>query len=309
MTRNAAWAGTARRPLETVLSDLEHLLREAGPIAVAVSGGVDSMTLATIAHRAAPGETEMVHAASAAVPAEATERVAREAARMGWRLAIVDAAELADPGYRSNPVDRCFFCKTNLYDTIAARTAAQIVSGANMDDLGEYRPGLDAARRRGVRHPFLEVKAGKVLVRALARHLGLNELAELPAAPCLASRVETGIAIRVDLLAAIHAGERLLAETLPRIGPQTAVRCRLRRSAVVIELDPESFAALAGRADIVDRIALLFAAAGVTLPVAFAPYRTGSAFLRAPALLASRESFVRSATDEDLCSPAAEARG
>jgi pyridinium-3,5-biscarboxylic acid mononucleotide sulfurtransferase len=305
MMHDDARAGTVQRPLETILSDLEYLLREDGPIVVAVSGGVDSMTLATIAHRAAPGETEMVHAASAAVPAEATERVKRQAARMGWRLAIVDAAELADPRYRSNPVDRCFFCKTNLYDTIAARTAAQIVSGANMDDLGEYRPGLDAARRHGVRHPFLEVKAGKALVRALARHLGLNEFAQLPAAPCLSSRVETGIAIRPDLLTAIHAGERLLAEALPRIGPQTAVRCRVRRSAVVIELDPASLEALGGRSDLVDNIALLFAAAGVTLPVALAPYRTGSAFLREPALA---ERVARSATNGGFCSPAADAQ-
>ena len=223
----------------------------------------------------------MIHAASPAVPAEATERVARHAARMGWPLEIVDAAEFADPRYRANPVDRCFFCKTNLYETIAARTSAQIVSGANLDDLGEYRPGLDAARRYGVRHPFLEANAGKTMVRALARHLGLMELAELPAAPCLSSRVETGIAIRPELLAAIHAGERLLAEALPRIGPKTAVRCRVRRSAVVIELDRESLDALAGRADLAKRIALLFSAAGVTLPVAFAPYRTGSAFLHA----------------------------
>jgi pyridinium-3,5-biscarboxylic acid mononucleotide sulfurtransferase len=307
MTRDDA-AETVQRPVETVLSDLENLLREAGPIAVAVSGGVDSMTLATIGHRVAPGETEMVHAASAAVPADATERVTRQAARMGWRLAIVDAAEPADPRYRSNPVDRCFFCKTNLYATIAARTAAQIVSGANTDDLGEYRPGLDAARRHGVRHPFLEVKAGKVLVRALARHLGLKELAELPAAPCLSSRVETGIAIRPDLLAAIDAGERLLVEALPRIGPQTAVRCRVRRSAVVIELDPGSFERLGGRSDLADRIALLFGAAGVTLPVAFAPYRTGSAFLREAPLLTMGEGVARSAMDEGFWSPAAEAQ-
>jgi len=305
MMRDDARAETVQRPVETVLSDLENLLREAGPLAVAVSGGVDSMTLATIAHGAAPGETKMVHATSAAVPAEATERITRQAGRMGWRLEIVDAAELADPRYRSNPVDRCFFCKTNLYDTIAARTPSQIVSGANMDDLGEYRPGLDAARRHRVRHPFLEVKAGKVLVRALARHLGLNELAELPAAPCLSSRVETGIAIGSDLLAAIHAGERLLAEALPRIGPQTAVRCRVRRSAVVIELDPGSFEALGARSDLADRIALLFATAGATLPVAFAPYRTGSAFLREPPLLTLGEGVALSATGEGIVSPAA----
>jgi uncharacterized protein len=300
MTADDAMTEAVQRRVETILSDLENLLREAGSVAVAVSGGVDSMTLATVAQRVAPKETEMVHAASAAVPAEATERVRRQAARMGWRLEIIDAAELADPRYSANPVDRCFFCKTNLYEAIAARTAAQIVSGANLDDLGEYRPGLDAARRHGVRHPFLEVKAGKVLVRALARYLGLNELAELPAGPCLSSRIETGIAIRPDLLAAIHAGERLLAEALPRVGPQTAVRCRVRRSAVVIELDPGSFAALGGRADLADRIALLFAKAGLALRVAFAPYRTGSAFLHQSPQLDPRGTVARSASGEDI---------
>ena len=138
----------------------------------------------------------MFHAVSPAVPEEATERVKRLAATQGWRLRIVDAREFADENYLANPVDRCFFCKTNLYGCIARHIDAQILSGANLDDLREYRPGLEAAKRHSVRHPYLEAEIDKRAVRSLARELGLGALSELPAAPCLSSRVETGIAIR-----------------------------------------------------------------------------------------------------------------
>ena len=90
-----------------------------GPLAVAVSGGVDSLTLATFVHRAAGSRVEMFHAVSPAVPGDATARVERLAAAQGWRLRIVDAGEFTDETYLANPIDRCFFCKTNLYGSIA----------------------------------------------------------------------------------------------------------------------------------------------------------------------------------------------
>ncbi|MBE7248946.1 MAG: adenine nucleotide alpha hydrolase, partial [Actinomycetospora chiangmaiensis] len=114
-----------RQHLETVLAEL-------GPVAVAVSGGVDSLTLATLAHRLAPGAALMVHAVSPAVPEEATARVRAEGAREGWSLRVIEAGEFADPAYRANPVNRCFFCKTNLYGAIRAETDRQILSGANL---------------------------------------------------------------------------------------------------------------------------------------------------------------------------------
>ena len=110
-------------------------------MAVAVSGGIDSVTLATFAHRVERSRVEVFHAVSPAVPEEATERVERLTADQGWRLRIVDAGEFTDANYLANPVDRGFFCKTNLYGCIAGHTDAQILSGANLDDLGEYRPG------------------------------------------------------------------------------------------------------------------------------------------------------------------------
>jgi uncharacterized protein len=259
--------------LETVLSSLPA-------IACAVSGGVDSLTLATFAHRRFGDRVAMFHAVSPAVPDEATRRTQALAGREGWSLTIIDAGEFAVAQYRANPVNRCYFCKTSLYGAIRPATTAQIVSGTNLDDLGEYRPGLDAAAEHGVRHPFVEAAIDKTTVRALARELGLPEVAELPSAPCLSSRIETGIGIDPAMLAAVHASERLVAD---RLQPST-VRCRVRATGAVVELDAATLAALDEpcRAALVAEITAVFAARGFDLSVAFAPYRTGSAFLIHP---------------------------
>ena len=266
--------------MSEVLQKLECLKRALGEfemLAVAVSGGVDSLTLATVAHRSLGARVEMFHATSPAVPQEATRRVRDMAAREGWKLTVVDAGEFDDPAYRSNPVNRCFYCKTNLYGALAPRASAQIVAGTNLDDLGEYRPGLDAAKDYGVRHPFVEAGIDKKTVRAIARHLGLDDVAELPAAPCLSSRIETGIAIDPAMLQLVHAAERLVTSTL---APRT-VRCRVRAKGVVIELDERNLAALDGAARhaIEDEVGSLFRDGGFDYPVSLAPYRTGSAFL------------------------------
>jgi uncharacterized protein len=208
------------------------------------------------------------------VPAEATARVQAQAEAEGWALAVIDAGEFADPAYRANPVNRCFFCKANLYGAIAARSGRQILSGANTDDLHDYRPGLDAAREHGVRHPYLEAGLDKAAVRALARALGLRRLADLPSSPCLSSRVETGLRIEPEDLAAIHAVEQQLAR---RLSP-SAVRCRRRASGWVIELDADCLARLDAQLQrsLAAEIAPWLPAGP---PVAFAPYRMGSAFL------------------------------
>lgn len=261
----------------TPLDRLHAALGGMGGIAVAVSGGIDSLTLATAAHRALAGRATMHHATSPAVPPEATERTRALAATEGWRLDVFDAGEFADPSYRANPVNRCFFCKTSLYGAVARRTTQQIVSGTNLDDLGEYRPGLEAARAHAVRHPFVEAEIDKSTVRALAAKLGLGTLAELPAAPCLSSRIETGIRIEAPVLAMVHNAERLVAAQL---SPRT-VRCRVRAAGVVIELDAATLEALdTAQADrLRTELQRLADAAGLRTPVRFAAYRNGSAFL------------------------------
>lgn len=259
------------------LERLEAVLAGMGDIAVAVSGGVDSLTLAAFAHRRLAARVEMFHATSPAVPAEATLRTRAFADREGWSLTVIDAGEFARAEYRANPSNRCYFCKTSLYGAIRPATGAQIVSGTNLEDLGEYRPGLQAAKEHGVRHPFVEAGIDKATVRAVARALGLDEAAELPSAPCLSSRVETGIAIDPVVLGCVHAAETLVGA---RLRPAT-VRCRVRAAGVVIELDAATLGGLgaADRAVLAEDVASLFRARGLERTVGFAPYRNGSAFL------------------------------
>lgn len=263
---------------------LHRLLGGIDRLAVAVSGGVDSMTLATLAHRfrsnAMKAETTMFHAVSPAVPNDATARVQEYAERERWHLRIVDAGEFKDENYRANPLNRCYFCKTNLYGTIAQHTGWQIVSGANTDDLGEYRPGLIAAREHNVRHPFVEANIDKATVRGLAHTLGLHDLAELPSSPCLSSRVETGIRVEPQLLALVNDIEQMMREQLAPYKPLN-LRCRIRSNLVAIEVDEACLSQIgeAERARLVTQVAQRCTARGVNSLVTFAPYRVGSAFL------------------------------
>jgi uncharacterized protein len=260
------------------LDRLEKVLQEMGRIAVAVSGGVDSMTLAVVAHRMGDVVSAVFHAVSPAVPVEATERVRHYAAHEGWRLRLLEAGEFQDSDYLENPVDRCFYCKTHLYRTIKAHTQATIVSGANRDDLADYRPGLRAAGDHGVRHPLIEAGIDKETIRAIARHHGLVDLAGLPAAPCLSSRIETGIGIRPQALSLVHRIERYLTVQLH---PRT-VRCRIRQRGIAVELDQESLAVLSrqDKAHLTLTIENLCRRAGFERFLGFEPYRIGSAFLR-----------------------------
>lgn len=270
-----------------MLAALIQTLESIGDVAVAVSGGVDSLTLACVAHRAAKQtgvNVRMLHASSPAVPPEATERVRRVAGQEGWALSVIDAQEFGNAHYRENPANRCFFCKSQLYSTMQAHTSAQIVSGANIDDLGEYRPGLDAARERNVRHPYVEAGIDKAEVRRIARAIGLGSIADLPSSPCLSSRIETGIRIEAPSLKFVHAVEKLVASELASELAAATVRCRLRASGIVIELDHESLAALSPEvtARIIAAITAESEVSGHPLtgePPRFAPYKVGSAFL------------------------------
>lgn len=224
--RPDAVAATTR--LQAALGDVPDRI-------VACSGGVDSMVLAVVAHRLDPDRTTVAHTVTPAVPGDGTARVVEKARREGWTLEIVRSGEFDDERYLSNPTDRCYHCKSNLYDAIGELRIdganSVILSGANVDDLGEYRPGLTAAAEREVRHPYVEAGISKSEIRAIARDLGLAE-ADLAASPCLASRLYTGTRVTASRLRAIEAGEALVRD---RAGLDV-VRCRVRDDAVLVEV-------------------------------------------------------------------------
>lgn len=257
---------------------LEREVTTPRSLAVAVSGGVDSLTLAAFAQRTRGDGVQVFHAVSPAVPAEATDLVRRLADAEGWDLHVIDAGEFEDPEYARNPINRCFTCKSHLYGAIVGRTDSAVVSGTNLDDMGEFRPGLRAASTFGVGHPYVEAGIGKDEIRKLARELGLGDVAELPAAPCLASRIETGIPIDPRVLLAVNRIERGLRTMLD---PQ-AVRCRVRDRGIVIELDEHTLSSLTGqqRDLIEDWVADQWPESGVA--VAVERYVRGSAFVPVP---------------------------
>lgn len=258
----------------TLPATLQAALTGPEQLTIALSGGIDSLTLSAAAALArGAGDVTLCHAVSPAVPVAATARVHQFAADRGLRLRIVDAGEFQDPAYRANPVNRCYFCKSNLYGTLS-RLGTWVAAGTNLDDLSDYRPGLVAAGEHNVLHPFVEAKMTKQDVRALARTLGLGDLSDLPASPCLASRVETGLRVEPADLQVIDHVEEALRTSLGNI----TLRCRLLRLGWVIEIEAAVFAGLT----ILHRDnlrALVGAISGDDRPISLRPYEKGSAFV------------------------------
>jgi len=197
----------------TRIAELEVRIGELGSAAVAFSGGVDSSLVACLAARAL-GERAL--AVTAVSPALATGELdgARDVARaLGIAHEVITTDELARAGYIANGHDRCYHCKTELYERLSAlavrRGFAALLSGANADDVGDWRPGLTAAAEHGVHHPLLEAGVGKEEVRELARTLQIPS-AEKPASPCLASRLPYGTPVDPETLALIDRAELAL---------------------------------------------------------------------------------------------------
>ena len=263
------------------LARLEDYFRSQPPMAVAVSGGVDSMTLAVVASRVRP-ETRIFHAISPAVPAAATARVRSYARSEKWRLTVVDAGEMADENYLNNPANRCYFCKTNLYQTVSKQTDLLLASGTNLDDLDDYRPGLIAAEEQGVCHPYVELDIDKANLRLIAAELLLNDLKELPAAPCLSSRVTTGIVIDPGLLPIVDVVEEAVRQRLMETVDLKAVRCRIREREVGLQIDTNELLGAEIKAELIVSVREIFAREGYgeqATHVVIEPYKKGSAFL------------------------------
>jgi pyridinium-3,5-biscarboxylic acid mononucleotide sulfurtransferase len=254
----------------TPIDQLERRLSGLESAVVAFSGGVDSSLVAALAARALGARALAVTAVS---PALATGELdgARSVARaVGISHETISTAELARAGYRRNDSDRCYHCKTELYDRLGAlaeaRGYAAVLSGANADDVGDWRPGLRAASEHGVLHPLLEAGIGKEEVRRLALALGVPS-AHKPASPCLASRLPYGTPVEPETLARVdraelalkHLGYRVLrvrhfgelgrvqlaADELPRAlsahGRRTVAEAVRAAGYTEVEIDPEPF--------------------------------------------------------------------
>ena len=213
---------------------LEARLRAAGPLLVAFSGGVDSSYLALAAHRALGARALAVTAVSPSYP-ESHRRVAEEVVqRFGLAHRFVDTHEMERAGYRRNGPDRCYHCKTELFEVLGRLREqlgfAAVAYGVNTDDTGDFRPGHRAAAERGVLSPFLDVALSKAEIRALSREAGLPT-ADLPASACLASRLPYGTEVTRERLAQVEeAEERLRASASGSCACATTARWRGSRS-------------------------------------------------------------------------------
>ena len=216
---------------------LRAIFAEMDRALIAYSGGIDSTLTAKVAYDVLGDRALAVTADSPSLMPEDLEEARVQAAEIGFRHQVVKTHELDNPNYASNPVNRCYFCKSELHDTL--KPLAQqlgypyIVDGVNADDLRDYRPGIQAAKERGVRSPLAEVGLSKLEVRQLAKELGLPWW-DKPAQPCLSSRFPYGEEITVEKLQRVGRGERYLRQ----LGLKN-LRVRSDGDTARIELPPE----------------------------------------------------------------------
>ena len=203
------------KTLDRKFADLKKLVSGYGSLIVAYSGGVDSTFLAAVAHEVLGFNTLSVTSRSPSVAPEELEAAIALARTRGWRHLVVDTNEIEDPRYLANDGRRCFFCKTELYTHLgqvaAAEGVTKVANGANTDDLGDYRPGMEAAKNFEVISPLVEVGMSKQDIRDVSRCLDLPTW-DKPAQPCLSSRIPYGTVVSVGALAMIGKSEKGLRE-------------------------------------------------------------------------------------------------
>ncbi len=223
--------------LNEKLEKLSALFAEMDRALIAYSGGIDSTLVAKIAHDVLGDRAVAITAESPSLLPEDLEDAQIQAAEIGIAHEIVQTHEMDNPNYTSNPVNRCYFCKSELHDTLKPlaldRGYLYVVDGVNADDLLDYRPGIQAAKERGARSPLAEAGVSKLEVRQLSKQLGLPWWNK-PAQPCLSSRFPYGEEITIAKLQRVGRAERYLR----RLGLEN-LRVRSDGDTAKIELLPD----------------------------------------------------------------------
>jgi len=223
--------------LEQKINQLKALFIEMDRALIAYSGGVDSTLVAKIAFDILGDRALAITAESPSLLPEELADAKLQAATIGIAHEVVQTNEMSNPNYTANPINRCYFCKSELHDTLKplaiARGYPYVVDGVNADDLHDYRPGIQAAKERGARSPLAEVGASKMEVRQMSQILGLPWW-DKPAQPCLSSRFPYGEEITVAKLQRVGRAEIYLR----KLGFNN-LRVRSEGDTAKIELPPE----------------------------------------------------------------------